>query len=46
MLVYYTISDGIPYLSAAADRYTTKIQDIGSPVCQLAVYPSKYLNFI
>lgn len=44
ILVYYTISDGIPYLSAAADRYTTKIQEIGSPVCSLARYPSKYLN--
>tara|TARA_Y100001958_G_C21247819_1_gene579659 strand:+ start:3447 stop:4727 length:1281 start_codon:yes stop_codon:yes gene_type:complete len=44
MLVYYTISDGTPYLSAAADRYTTKAQDIGSPVCSLAMYPSKYLN--
>jgi len=44
MLVYYTISDGVPHLSAAADRYTTKIQQVGSPVCSLAVYPSKYLN--
>ena len=44
MLVYYTISDGVPYLSAAADRYTTKIQDVGSPVCSLARYPSKYLD--
>ena len=44
MLVYYTISDGVPYLSAAADRYTTKIQNVGSPVCSLARYPSKYLD--
>lgn len=44
MLVYYTISDGVPYLSAAADRYTTKIQNVGSPVCSIAVYPSKYLD--
>lgn len=44
MLVYYTISDGVPYLSAAADRYTTKIQQVGSPVCSLANYPSKYLD--
>lgn len=44
MLVYYTISDGVPYLSAAADRYTTKIQSVGSPVCSLARYPSKYLD--
>ena len=44
MLVYYTISDGVPYLSAAADRYTTKIQKVGSPVCSLARYPSKYLD--
>jgi biotin carboxylase len=44
MLVYYTISDGIPYLSAAADRFTIKSQKIGSPVCMAASYPSKYLN--
>jgi len=44
MLVYYTISDGVPYLSAAADRYTTNIQNVGSPVCSLARYPSKYLD--
>uniref|UniRef100_UPI0040482065 ATP-binding protein n=1 Tax=Algoriphagus sp. TaxID=1872435 RepID=UPI0040482065 len=44
MLVYYTISDGVPYLSAAADRYTTKAQNVGSPVCSLARYPSKYLD--
>lgn len=44
MLVYYTISDGIPHLSAAADRYTTKIQNIGSPVCALAFYPSKHID--
>lgn len=44
MLVYYTISDGVAYLSAAADRYTTRVQKVGSPVCSLAVYPSKYLN--
>jgi len=44
MLVYYTISDGVAYLSAAADRYTTRIQHVGSPVCSLAVYPSRHLN--
>ena len=44
MLVYYTISDGNIYLSAAADRYTNKSQDVGSPVCIGSVYPSKYLN--
>ena len=44
MLVYYTISDGNVYLSAAADRYTNKTQDVGSPVCIGSVYPSKYLN--
>jgi len=44
MLVYYTISDGNIYLSAAADRYTNKSQEFGSPVCIGSVYPSKYLN--
>ena len=44
MLVYYTISDGNIYLSAAADRYTNKSQEVGSPVCIGSVYPSKYLN--
>lgn len=44
MLVYYTISNGEAYLSAAADRYTTKSQAVGSPVCVAARYPSKHLN--
>jgi hypothetical protein len=44
MLVYYTISDGNIYLSAAADRYTNKNQGVGSPVCIGSVYPSKYLS--
>jgi biotin carboxylase len=44
MLVYYTICDGNIYLSAAADRYTNKTQEVGSPVCIGSVYPSKYLN--
>jgi biotin carboxylase len=44
MLVYYTISDGNVYLSAAADRYTNKSQYVGSPVCIGSVYPSKYLK--
>ncbi|OYX94031.1 MAG: hypothetical protein B7Y76_11120, partial [Sphingobacteriia bacterium 35-40-5] len=44
MLVYYTISNGVPYLSAAADRFTTKSQLVGSPVCVAARYPSKYLD--
>ena len=44
MLVYYTISEGNIYLSAAADRYTNKSQEVGSPVCIGSVYPSKYLK--
>jgi biotin carboxylase len=44
MLVYYTICDGNIYLSAAADRYTNKTQEVGSPVCIGSVYPSKFLN--
>ncbi len=44
MLVYYTISNGEIYLSAAADRFTLKSQGKGSPVCNIAIYPSKHLE--
>jgi len=42
MLVYYTFIDGDPYLSAIADRVTTKKQGKHSPVCIAAFYPSKH----
>jgi len=42
MLVYYTFIDGEIFLSAIADRITTKKQGNLSPVCIGAVYPSKY----
>jgi biotin carboxylase len=42
--VYYTFRDGEYYLSAMADRFTTKEQGKLSPVCMAAVYPSKYMN--
>ena len=42
--VYYTFKDGKYYLSAMADRFTTKEQGQLSPVCMAAVYPSKYMD--
>lgn len=44
MLAYYTFKDGEIFLSAAADRITTKKQGDVSPVCIGAIYPSKHLN--
>lgn len=44
MFAYYTFVDGVAYLSALADRYKTKKQNGGSPVCIAAEYPSKYLD--
>ena len=47
LLAYYNFSYGKSYLAAIADRYTSKKQSQGSPVCIGAVYPSKHLaNFI
>lgn len=42
MAVYYTFRNGVPYISALSDRFTTKRQGDASPVCIAAVYPSKY----
>jgi len=42
IFVYYTIIDGIPYLSATADRIKTKTQASLSQVCLAAQYPSKH----
>lgn len=42
MFAYYTFKDGKAYLSALADRITTKEQGNLSPVCMGAIYPSKY----
>lgn len=42
MFAYYTFKDGEAYLSAIADRITTKKQGKFSPVCIAAIYPSKY----
>jgi biotin carboxylase len=44
LLAYYTFKDGEIYLSAIADRITTKKQGNVSPVCIGAIYPSKYTN--
>ena len=44
MLAYYTFKDGEVFLSAAADRITTKKQGDVSPVCIGAIYPTKYIN--
>ena len=45
MFAYYTFENGKAYLSALADRVTTKKQGNLSPVCLGAIYPSKYSNY-
>jgi biotin carboxylase len=42
ILAYYTFKDGKVFLSAIADRITTKKQGGFSSVCMAAAYPSKY----
>lgn len=42
MAAYYTFRNGIPYISATSDRFTTKKQGDASPVCIGAIFPSKY----
>ena len=42
MAAYYTFRNGVPYISAISDRFTTNKQGDASPVCIGAVYPSKY----
>ncbi len=44
MLAYYNFIDGTPHLAACADRFTTKKQKKGSPVCIGAIYPSKHTS--
>jgi len=50
IFAYYTFNNGEIYLSAIADRITTKKQGKTSPVCIAELYPSKYtdqyFNFI
>ena len=43
MFAYYTFRDGHAYLSATADRITTRQQG-GSPVCVAAMYPSRHTD--
>ncbi len=42
IVAYYTFQDGEAYLSAIADRITTKKQGTSSPVCIASIYPSKH----
>ena len=44
IFAYYTFKDGETYLSAIADRITTKKQGGFSSVCLAAAYPSKYTD--
>jgi biotin carboxylase len=44
VFAYYTFKDGEVFLSAMADRITTRVQGKTSPVCIAASYPSKYLD--
>ena len=42
IVAYYTFKDGEIFLSAIADRITTKKQGKSSPVCIASIYPSKH----
>ena len=42
MSAYYTFTDGIPTLTATTDRFTSRLNDKGSPVCIGASYPSRH----
>jgi hypothetical protein len=42
MAAYYTFRNGVPYISALSDRFTSKKQGDASPVCIGAIFPSKY----
>lgn len=42
MAAYYSFRNGVPYISALSDRFTTKKQGDASPVCIGAIFPSKY----
>ena len=44
MVAYYTFKNGEVFLSAIADRITTKKQGRNSPVCMASIYPSKHAN--
>lgn len=44
VFTYYTFKDGAVYLSAMADRITTRVQGKTSPVCLAASYPSHHLE--
>ena len=42
IFAYYTFTDGRAYLSAIADRITSRVQGELSPVCLAARYPSRH----
>lgn len=42
LFAYYTFIEGNIYLSATADRHKSRINNLGSPVCIGASYPSKH----
>lgn len=44
VFAYYTLKDGTAYLSAMADRITTRVQGKTSPVCLAASYPSRHID--
>lgn len=44
VFAYYTFKDGAVFLSAMADRLTTRVQGKTSPVCIAASYPSRHLD--
>ena len=40
--IYYTIVDGVPYLSTLSDRYTLRNNTKSTPICLGDIFPSKY----
>jgi biotin carboxylase len=44
IFAYYTIKNGRAYLSACADRITSRSQGNRSPVCIAAIYPSRHVQ--
>lgn len=40
--IYYTIIDGISYLSSLSDRYTLRNDTKSTPICLGDIFPSKY----
>ena len=40
--IYYTIVNGVPYLSLLGDRYTLRSDTCATPICLGDIFPSQY----